>query len=833
LPAAYDFVTAALKISPGREPSIRLKLQILTQQQRKIEQQAQEMIAEQRASDALAFLEGHKQNLPQDSFNHLKAQALLAAGDLPAAYNFVTAALKISPDREPSIRLKLQILTQQQRKIEQQAREMIAEQRSPDALAFLEGHKQNLPQDSFNHLKAQALLAAGDLPAAYDFVTAALKISPDREPSIRLKLQILARQGRFHDAYDLARLAENEGNLSDPSIVLQHGFRAQIATSELLAHATAYVAQRPDHIATLKQQYRFLTLEKKYSQALEVVQQVTAKKPGQEWAWIATARMVALLEDVDGKEALANDMRRQDNLSPKLRGRVLAILQLYDEAEACLISAYEGLDGEADILDVLAEIKMAKGDYHFLRPLLDEARLENPRLATFAIALSQAHAALGNDPDGKDSLTELVASLMPDTSMMKPRKGHVLHIGGGLLTGGAEKQMVSTATETINNSDEWVSELCCNVIKDHGNGLYDALIDNQIKMTELKSAPQYQRLRELMAEDVRHVQAVRRMGALPPSISSDVMLCYSAIIDHGPEVVHCWQDALNLIGGLAAMAAGVPRIVLTGRRSIRAEKRNERPELASLLKGLLMQPHVKLWCNARYGADSYAKWLSIDPKGIGVIQNGYNFNVIDDRLSNAPPRADIRAAAGFEPEHIVMGNVARMVPFKRQDLWLETLAHLVQTTPQVRGLIVGHGMLDKKLRAQAAELDILDKIYFAGEQSPAEPWMSAMDIFVYTASPDGDGLPNVLIEAQATGCPVASTQAGGAFDTFVEGKTGLALTGDAPTDWAQQLAQTISRPNQLQQMGRAAYDHARATFSTAQMMKASINAWNDKAENTL
>ena len=41
-----------------------------------------------------------------------------------------------------------------------------------------------------------------------------------------------------------------------------------------------------------------------------------------------------------------------------------------------------------------------------------------------------------------------------------------------------------------------------------------------------------------------------------------------------------------------------------------------------------------------------------------------------------------------------------------------------------------------------------------------------------------EGLPNVLIEAQAYGIPVVSTNAGGAGETFIQNQTGILVTED-------------------------------------------------------
>ena len=75
--------------------------------------------------------------------------------------------------------------------------------------------------------------------------------------------------------------------------------------------------------------------------------------------------------------------------------------------------------------------------------------------------------------------------------------------------------------------------------------------------------------------------------------------------------------------GLAALLAGVPRIVLSGRSTPPPDRRERYlVEYDVIYKSLLRAPGVKLSVNSHYAAGRYARWLGIDERAIAVAPNG-------------------------------------------------------------------------------------------------------------------------------------------------------------------------------------------------------------------
>jgi len=90
----------------------------------------------------------------------------------------------------------------------------------------------------------------------------------------------------------------------------------------------------------------------------------------------------------------------------------------------------------------------------------------------------------------------------------------------------------------------------------------------------------------------------------------------------------------------------------------------------------------------------------------------------------------------------------------------------------------GGGPLSARLKDQAAKLGIADRIVWHGTQMRSSIFdlLRRADLFVLparlTASGDRDGIPNVLMEAQAFGVPVLSTDISGIPELVAHGENG-------------------------------------------------------------
>lgn len=100
-------------------------------------------------------------------------------------------------------------------------------------------------------------------------------------------------------------------------------------------------------------------------------------------------------------------------------------------------------------------------------------------------------------------------------------------------------------------------------------------------------------------------------------------------------------------------------------------------------------------------------------------------------------------------------SVARLQPQKNHKLLLDAFAEFLKEYSEYELHLFGKGELEEKLKIQAKELGIFDKVIFRGfsPNVKGEIWDSAM----FVLSSDYEGISNSMIEALAMGIPVIST----------------------------------------------------------------------------
>ncbi|HIK18188.1 MAG TPA: glycosyltransferase [Leptolyngbyaceae cyanobacterium M33_DOE_097] len=135
--------------------------------------------------------------------------------------------------------------------------------------------------------------------------------------------------------------------------------------------------------------------------------------------------------------------------------------------------------------------------------------------------------------------------------------------------------------------------------------------------------------------------------------------------------------------------------------------------------------------------------------------------------------------------------VGRLVEKKGCEYLIQAMAQIQVSQPEVKLVIVGDGRLRAELEAIAAQQ--LRNYSFLGIQPPevCRQWMQRSQVIVVpsvtAANGDAEGLPTVVLEAQAIGLPVVATVHAGIPEAVIHAETGML----APErDW-QQLANCI------------------------------------------
>lgn len=176
----------------------------------------------------------------------------------------------------------------------------------------------------------------------------------------------------------------------------------------------------------------------------------------------------------------------------------------------------------------------------------------------------------------------------------------------------------------------------------------------------------------------------------------------------------------------------------------------------------------------------------------------------------------------------IMLTVARFAAHKGQDTGIEALALLRDEFPDLRYVLVGEGSDEARLRNLAADLNVMDRVGFAGPMRDDElPEAYATSTIYLDASRiasdttiEGHGIS--LIEAQATALPVVATATGSDARSIVrDGETGLIVDPATPAAVAGAIASLLRDADLRMRMG----------MSGREDVEASMN-WNRVARDT-
>ncbi len=173
-----------------------------------------------------------------------------------------------------------------------------------------------------------------------------------------------------------------------------------------------------------------------------------------------------------------------------------------------------------------------------------------------------------------------------------------------------------------------------------------------------------------------------------------------------------------------------------------------------------------------------------------------------DRESWVSEARDVRIRWSIPPEAVVIGAVMRLVGDKGINELVEGFRRLTEHDRQIWLLLVGP--LEDKHAPRHDVLSIMrrhPRIVLAGLQTDVRPYYAAMDLFVLPTY--REGFSAVTLEAAAMTLPVITTDAIGAAETILDGRTGLVVPARSVGPLADAMRRLVENPDLRHAMGRA------------------------------
>lgn len=649
------------------------------------------------------------------------------------------------------------------------------------------------------------------------------------------------------------------------SVLASEGARVRLDRAKAIKLAEEIELQTPDDAKVVVDLLRF---SEEFKRALEINKLGCAQFPNDIFLKSRQARILEMIHDLKaaagvwetlsqtGDRLLGEALLRLENLYTRLerfddleriRSRiVLAKITPLERLRFALQSGYLGVAyALAEQIGYSSEIRadMSKLDQQrFCDALLDHGEIGLVVwLRRRRVALSDRVRNLLDDlgfsitglRELPDSVGEARAIRSPDfllpledTMKMAPKPlgwpsdgtppETVLLVTSTLGIGGAERQFVEMARALIENGleKERLHVGIFSIAEDRGHAHF---------LPELKS----------LGVTIHHLAHVRQqsatlpsnvkllLNALPSRMRYDCVPLWHLVNDINPGVLHGWQDRSAAACGIVGTAQSVQRVVLSFRNMSPLTRKNRMlTENRALFQYLSEKSNVTITSNSHRASADYENWLDLPGNSVATI-----YNALD--TSNLPELSKPQGGATYPVpatgQKLRIGGVFRLAINKRPLLWLQTLAHLrnelnVVFTP----CLFGSGPLEAEVREEAERLGLDDLELHQGVTDINEIYPS-FDVLLLVSSVEG--LPNVVLEAQALGRPVICCDVGGSAEALKSGGKGAGLllpadvtpedAGQAIKPWLEEL--TDAPPHLLRRFVEQKFARSRlgqATYAT-------------------
>lgn len=192
---------------------------------------------------------------------------------------------------------------------------------------------------------------------------------------------------------------------------------------------------------------------------------------------------------------------------------------------------------------------------------------------------------------------------------------------------------------------------------------------------------------------------------------------------------------------------------------------------------------------------------------IKVIYNGINLNKI-----SSFGQTDILKRYKITEDDFIVLYLGRLIPIKCPQDLVRAFPKVVKKVPNARLIFTGKGEEEMNLKKLVSDLNLNDKVIFAGFVSE-DKWdlLKRCDVFVLPSISEGH--PIAVIEAMACGKPVIATNVGPFPEIIRDGETGLLVPLHSPDDLADAIIGLAFDEKKRLEMGTKAKEYVTERFS--------------------
>lgn len=255
-----------------------------------------------------------------------------------------------------------------------------------------------------------------------------------------------------------------------------------------------------------------------------------------------------------------------------------------------------------------------------------------------------------------------------------------------------------------------------------------------------------------------------------------------------PTVLHVHSSVGGALGRVANVAARVPVVYtpngLASQRSAR------------LIERLLGHLADRIVAVSPSEAALVRGRRLVDHDDVLIIPNGVD-------LEHRPDRIDVRALLDIPAGSRIVGMIARLVPQKAPEVFVESCARLATTHPDVHFVLVGDGPLAATVRDRVRTSGLGDRFHLVPELEAAAGVLPDFDVFALSSR--FEGAPYAPMEAMLVNVPIVLTDVVGNRDLIARGVDGVLVATDDSHALAAAIGDLLDDPARAAELADAAF----------------------------
>lgn len=291
-----------------------------------------------------------------------------------------------------------------------------------------------------------------------------------------------------------------------------------------------------------------------------------------------------------------------------------------------------------------------------------------------------------------------------------------------------------------------------------------------------------------------------------------------------PDVILVGTPKAGMLGIAAGFVLGIrPRLYLL--RGLRLETQRGVARLISrVIETLVSGMSTRVLAVSPSLKEEYADLNLARKDKITVIGHGSS-NGVDTRFFRPPTSSErerARHALGISDSSLVLGFIGRLTCDKGVKTLIQAASAVMLDYPEVQLLIAGAS--EGSVNVVSAEVgdDIRERVKIVPWTTDPRSMLWAIDVFCLPSM--REGMPNVNLEAAATGLAVITSDATGCRDSVEPSITGLIAQRGNVNALSSAIRILIENPTERRVMGQKARIWVAARFEQEKVWSA-LNAW--------